>query len=275
MNTIVPKARYSHSGTQVGNELVIVGGKCIEGGPLEIYWYNTDLGEWWQPTLQGTVSCNRYAHSSIYYNGKIIVFGGFNGLFTFNDIHCIEIDPNRSSRTVRLPEPQLGFDLKSLVNNSMFSDVIFQVEQQPIYGHRNILAARCTYFRSMFLSKLRESQQLEITIPEISYKTFLSFINYVYTESLEIDVEQAVDLLMIANLYQFDKLTLALSYLLEHYMDIDNCCRLYVHSDHYQAPELKQIALQFIVTNYHIVKSTPGYAELTEEQIKIIVSKKL
>ena len=66
-----------------------------------------------------------------------------------------------------------------------------------MFAHRNILAARCDYFRSMFTHQLKESKMNEIIINGVSFTAFLDFLKYVYTEALDIDVDQAVDLLEV------------------------------------------------------------------------------
>jgi hypothetical protein len=49
----------------------------------------------------------------------------------------------------------------------------------------------------MFTHKLRESVMNEVVINGVSHTAFLDFLNYVYTEALDIDVDQAVDLLEV------------------------------------------------------------------------------
>ena len=54
-------------------------------------------------------------------------------------------------------------------------------------------------------------------------------------------------------------------------MDIENCCRLYMHSYHHQAKELENVAFVFITKNFDIVKATKGYQELSEELVSIVL----
>jgi hypothetical protein len=54
-------------------------------------------------------------------------------------------------------------------------------------------------------------------------------------------------------------------------MDIENCCRLYMHSHHHQAKELENVAFVFITKNFDIVRSTKGYLELSEELVLLIL----
>jgi hypothetical protein len=73
------------------------------------------------------------------------------------------------------------------------------VEGRKIFAHRNVLASRCKYFHSMFLGPLKESELQEIPINEVAYSAFLCFMNYLYTEDINVDVNEAIDLLEVWN----------------------------------------------------------------------------
>ena len=50
-------------------------------------------------------------------------------------------------------------NMRKLINNSTFADVVFSVEGKQIYAHKAILSAQCEHFRAMFTNGMRESQQ--------------------------------------------------------------------------------------------------------------------
>lgn len=49
---------------------------------------------------------------------------------------------------------------------------------------RNVLAARCEYFRLMFGSEMGEKQAERIELPEIDSEVFEMIVNFVYTAVL-------------------------------------------------------------------------------------------
>lgn len=49
----------------------------------------------------------------------------------------------------------------------------------------------------MFTHQLKEAKMNEVVINGVSFPAFLDFMKYVYTEALDIDVDQAVDLLEV------------------------------------------------------------------------------
>lgn len=129
----------------------------------------------------------------------------------------------------------------------------------------------------MFLSKMKEASQNEIVLTGITYHQFLAFLTYVYTEQIDMDVNGALDLLSLANLYQFDELKKDLTYIIERYMGVDNCCTIYQHAHHNCAPDLEHLCLQFISKNLDVVQKSLDWKNLDNDLISNILfhSKKL
>lgn len=93
-----------------------------------------------------------------------------------------------------------------MLNDEEFSDVTFVVEDRPLYAHRAILSRRCAYFGTMFRSGLRESSQLSIPINNARYEVFRLLLQWLYTDKISIDVEQALELYILADMYGLRRL---------------------------------------------------------------------
>jgi len=106
--------------------------------------------------------------------------------------------------------------IRHFYNNEEFSDVIFLVEGQRVFGHKMILSIVSDCFRAMFTTGFRESETgAEIEIPGCSYNAFLDMMNYIYTGQTPrlqtgqdgvIEVQRVVDLLEIADQFMLDHL---------------------------------------------------------------------
>jgi hypothetical protein len=96
--------------------------------------------------------------------------------------------------------------IRALVNDEEFSDVTFMIENGPIYAHRAILSQRSEHFAAMFRSGMRESSERVIPIPAISRQAFLLLLEYLYTDSVKVEVEHAIELYTAADLYHLDRL---------------------------------------------------------------------
>jgi len=98
--------------------------------------------------------------------------------------------------TIQLYPPQtLKKDLKGLLNDELFSDITFVLEDGvKIKAHKAILGSRCEVFKKMLTSEMQESRKDEIEIKDTGSATFKAIINYIYTDEAEFE-----DLQMVVN----------------------------------------------------------------------------
>ncbi|XP_044739983.1 BTB/POZ domain-containing protein 2-like [Chrysoperla carnea] len=90
-----------------------------------------------------------------------------------------------------------------LVNNPKFSDIQFIIgrdNQQRISAHKLILAARSAVFEAMFYGTLATKSD-EIQIPDIEPSAFLSLLNFLYTNEVQISPKTVLAILYAANKY--------------------------------------------------------------------------
>ena len=104
-----PLPRYDHSANVVNGKLVIFGGKSNSGSGClnDIHVYDPASGVWVQPTVTGIFPAARWGHTTIVAaESKLIVFGGWNGTWCFNDINLFDCETlawARLSSTGRIP----------------------------------------------------------------------------------------------------------------------------------------------------------------------------
>jgi len=96
---------------------------------------------------------------------------------------CTEIPPS-----TYLP------DLGSLLNHPTIGDVTFEVEGKKITAVKAILMARSPYFSTMFSSSMQEGQPGSVVqIKETSYQSFMALLRFIFTESVVLDYENAIE----------------------------------------------------------------------------------
>jgi len=149
-------------------------------------------------------------------------------------------------------------DMRDLVNEDEHADVTFIVQGQPIHAHRAILSHRCEHFAGMFRSGMRESIEKEITIPSISRDVFLLLLEYLYTDSVKIDVEHAVDLYIAADLYQLERLRNMCCAVVRRSVTEENAAYLLQNSSDSHCQVLKDICMEYIVTHFDVISKTEG-----------------
>eukprot|EP00804_Cyclotella_cryptica_P017747 CCRYP_001181-RA/>CCRYP_001181-RA protein AED:0.06 eAED:0.06 QI:2605/0.71/0.87/1/0.71/0.87/8/186/753 len=145
-------------------------------------------------------------------------------------------------------------DMKDMVNEDEYSDVTFIVEGQPVYAHRAVLSKRCDHFAAMFRSGMRESEAgAEIPIPTMSRPVFLMILEYLYTDTVKIDIEHAVDLYIASDLYQIDTLRDMCSIVVRRGIGSDNATYLLQQAHDAHCQVIKDIAMEHIVANFDVI----------------------
>lgn len=127
----------------------------------------------------------RAGHTATAVNRRIYVFGGSCGSEYLNDFFVLDTDPAPRAIVTEPTSLQL-FErrLRHFFNDEEFADVTFVVQGQKVYGHKMILSIVSDCFRAMFTTGFRESDEMEIEIPDCSHTSFLAMMEYIYTGAL-------------------------------------------------------------------------------------------
>ncbi|EEF41701.1 protein binding protein, putative [Ricinus communis] len=95
---------------------------------------------------------------------------------------------------------------EQFVNNPTLSDVTFLVEGKRFYAHRICLLASSDAFRAMFDGGYKERDAKDVEIPNIRWDVFELMMRFIYTGSVDVDIEIAQDLLRAADQYLLEGL---------------------------------------------------------------------
>ncbi|XP_061081806.1 RCC1 and BTB domain-containing protein 1 isoform X3 [Conger conger] len=82
--------------------------------------------------------------------------------------------------------------LKKEFDSPETSDLKFSVDGKYIHVHKAILKIRCEHFRSMFQSHWNEDMKEVIEIDQFSYPVYRSFLEFLYTDSVDLPPEDAI-----------------------------------------------------------------------------------
>lgn len=135
--------------------------------------------------LHGQGPGRRAGHTATAVNRFIYVFGGSCGADYLNDFFVLDTEPPPQA-IVTEPTSLHLFErrLRHFFNDEEFADVTFLVQGQKVYGHKMVLSIVSDCFRAMFTTGFRESEEMEIEIPDCSHRAFLSVMEYIYTGAL-------------------------------------------------------------------------------------------
>ncbi|XP_038621843.1 rho-related BTB domain-containing protein 3 isoform X2 [Tachyglossus aculeatus] len=97
--------------------------------------------------------------------------------------------------------------LRFFFNTPMLADVIFKIQGATVPAHRAVLVARCEVMAAMFNGNYIEANSFLVPVYGVSKETFLSFLEYLYTDSCyPASILQAMSLLICAEMYQVSRL---------------------------------------------------------------------
>ncbi|NXT32561.1 RHBT3 protein, partial [Pelecanoides urinatrix] len=196
-------------------------------------------------------------------------------------VKCILKTPGKLSAVKDCRSHQIkrlyNTSLRLFFNTPVLADVIFKIQGATVPAHRAVLVARCEVMAAMFNGNYLEANSILVPVYGVSKDTFLSFLEYLYTDSCcPASILQAMSLLICAEMYQV--------------MRLQHICELYIITQLQSMPSrelastslsivsllkkakfhnsdcLSTWLLHFIATNYLIFSQKPEFQDLSVEE---------
>eukprot|EP00522_Entomoneis_paludosa_P013206 CAMPEP_0172454542 /NCGR_PEP_ID=MMETSP1065-20121228/11495_1 /TAXON_ID=265537 /ORGANISM="Amphiprora paludosa, Strain CCMP125" /LENGTH=618 /DNA_ID=CAMNT_0013206885 /DNA_START=42 /DNA_END=1898 /DNA_ORIENTATION=+ len=166
--------------------------------------------------------------------------------------------------------------LHTALNDDKYSDVTFmlgndQENLQPVYAHRIILVQKCDFFRTMFESGLRESSEKVIPIPNVDRNVFCTMLQYLYTDTATVGLENAVPLYNLAEMYFLEQLKSLCCKAVRQQLTRNTVAPLLQEAVDSQCWAIKDICLHYAVHHYVEVADTEGMNRLSQEILLEII----
>ena len=129
------------------------------------------------------------------------------------------------------------------------SDVRLIVDEEEIYAHKFILAARSDVFAAMFIHETKESAENKVKIDDLNLKVVKEMLRYMYTHKIN-EIEKIVEeLLAVADKYMLNELkSICESNLIESLSNSNICDRMLI-ANKYDLYNLKKKTISFIALN--------------------------
>ncbi|KAF8058408.1 hypothetical protein HT031_005532 [Scenedesmus sp. PABB004] len=161
----------------------------------------------------------------------------------------VEAQPAQPQKSVYLGE--------EYVNSKTLADICFLVEGRPFYAHRIALLASSEAFRAMFNQGFRESEAASIDIPNIGYGTFTCMMRYIYCGSVQVDQDDAMDLLQASDQYLLEGLKRLCEAALAQSLSVENLLDVWQASEAYSAPQLAKRCVLFALEHCQAIIGAP------------------
>ena len=128
------------------------------------------------------------------------------GLREHNVIQMASVDDHYEAVIVDAKPSAIRQSQQTTFNNKEHSDIVFMVENEPIYANMEVLSQKSDYFAAMFRSNMRESIEGVVTVPECSKAGFLKALRSLYMDGYSMSVDDVVELWVFADMYQLEGL---------------------------------------------------------------------
>jgi len=188
--------------------------------------------------------------------------------------------PNLSSicqqKVMHIPKSTQRHDIRSLFNKNLFSDIILVagtgLNTKKFYCHKFILTSRCDYFRTMFLSAMKESRATEITTGDITPEVLNIILEYIYSEELMFTSDTIVEVLITSNQYRLDHLKQQCEKEIGANLDEENVLMLLQIAEQYNCPVLRRRTLRYIELNIEKVKKAKDFSTAPVEILRQLLA---
>lgn len=210
---------------------------------------------------------SRFCHIAVVQNGNLYSFGGYDGSRRLNDFLKYSFSSDLTASDI--PASTLVKDLKGFVKSDLHSDITFVVEGRKIHAHK-ILCMRCAFFNNMLTGEYMESREAEIEIAELTYDTFSSLIEFLYSDHCEVNRSNGMELFQAADRFGIDRLKKVCECVLASYLEVEGVSEMALVGDRYNGEILKGESLSFIVSHFDAVSKTKGFEEMGRANVDLL-----
>jgi BTB/POZ domain/BTB And C-terminal Kelch len=121
---------------------------------------------------------------------------------------------------------------------------------------------------------MRESLEKTIVIPNMGRKSFLLLLEYIYTDSVKVDVEHAIELYIAADLYHIDRLRDMCQTVVRRNLSAENSGPLLQQAADLHCHVLQDVCMSYVVENFDAVSKTEGIKQVSHGLLLEILSKR-
>ncbi|KAL0972652.1 hypothetical protein UPYG_G00192440 [Umbra pygmaea] len=159
--------------------------------------------------------------------------------------------------------------LKKEFDSPDISDLKFLVAGKCIHVHKALLKIRCEHFRAL----LNETDEVSIEIHQFSYLVYRAFLEYLYTDTINLPPEDAIGLLDLATFYSETRLKRLCQETIKRGISEENAITLLSAAVKYDAKDLEEFCFKFCVNHLTAVTQTQAFADMDHELLKNFISK--
>ncbi|XP_074636237.1 kelch-like protein 12 [Acropora palmata] len=150
-------------------------------------------------------------------------------------------------------------------------DVTLKVEGKEFCAHRVVLSASSDYFSAMFTGDLEESHQPVVELQGLDPDTMQFLLDFVYTESIQVSVENVQALLPAACLLQLEGVQKACCRFLEQQLDPSNCLGIRLFAETHCCEDLRCAAEKYILKHFVSLVESEEFLALSSDAVESLI----
>ncbi|XP_073438382.1 kelch-like protein 10 [Dendrobates tinctorius] len=153
-------------------------------------------------------------------------------------------------------------------------DVVIKVDGVEFNAHKNILCGCSPYFRALFTNHWKNSEEKVYDISGISPEIMKLVLEYAYTWTVPINVNNVENLFIAADYFNILGLLPLCSDFMINQLCPKNSLGIYKFTEYYYCPKLHQKAYVYILHNFeNIMKTSDEFLELSPTELKGLLEK--
>ena len=160
--------------------------------------------------------------------------------------------------------------------NEQFCDVILEVgsgdNQARLKAHRVVLCAASPFFFNALNSDMKEKKEGVIRLEGTSKAVMEEVLEYLYTGHVDIDEDNALNLLAASDYFLIPSLTTLCVRVILQALSLSSCIAAYYTAMKYRCEELQKGAKDFILANFVAVAETEDFLNLSSKQVEEWIS---
>ena len=158
--------------------------------------------------------------------------------------------------------------------NEHLCDVVLEVGegQARLKAHRNVLCAASPFFYNALNTEMKEKEEGVIRLKDTSKVLMEEVLEYLYTGYVDINDNNAFELMAVANYFLITSLKLLSSKFIQDTLCASNSIMAYYSSVKYQCSDLREAAKSFILANFMAVSKSNDFLNLNLEQVEEWIS---
>ncbi|XP_036453142.1 actin-binding protein IPP [Colossoma macropomum] len=194
----------------------------------------------------------------------------FTALPGGSDLTGTTVSSHTADRTVYTSERHaclLLSHINRLRLRSDFCDVRLLVGGRVFQVHRLVLAASGPYFSALFSGGMSEAHEEEVHIAGVEAEVFEVLLEFIYTGSIDVTVENVQELMVAADMLQLSEVVAICGEFLRGHMEPSNCIGIYQFLEQIGCLDLLEFTENYVHVHFLEVCVSEEFSSLSKDQL--------